>query len=98
MAGKAGIEIPPNNAEMHTNVETNAISEQKESFIREHLATGQTEIEAMIKTPFAGLYLVAFSDGVEKIYDIDGFHPEEIPRGEWNEQIKAWYEKHTNEN
>lgn len=57
-----GLEMSPDNTEFFEELESKddpkSVSKQEELFIREHHATGQVEIDAIINTPFSGLCLV----------------------------------------
>lgn len=74
------------------------LSKHDESFVREYFDKEKKPINKIIYTPFEGLCLVQFHDNKEKIFDIDGFHPEEVPYEKWDGKMKEWYDSYTRRN
>lgn len=76
-----------------SEIDKQTLSKAEGNFIKEHFDEKGIEVNNISKTPLDGLCVVEFSDGIEKIIDIRGFSPEEVPSEKWDYKMKAWFEE-----
>ncbi|MHA6261375.1 hypothetical protein ACXYMX_16045 [Sporosarcina sp. CAU 1771] len=74
-----------------TPADEQSLTKSEEQFVREYFERKEIAITKVVKSPIEGICLVEFPNGKDRVYEIDGFNPEEIPFEKWDMKLKAWY-------